>query len=377
MKRELAAFLVEEWMNEHEETVEYNLGETCVDSLSLHELLELSDSPQAALDSMTQLRLAYVPIRGSLALRQAISELYRTIQPDQVIPAHGAIGANHQVLSSALSPGDNLVTIVPTYQQHVSIPESLGVEVRQLWLQPEQNYRPDFERLAALVDEDTRMISFINPNNPTGARMSLEELEQMVAIADSVGAYILSDEVYRGLESDDEPSVADLYERAISVGSMSKVYALAGLRLGWIATRDATIMQAILRRRDYDTISCGVLDDYLAALALTQRDPLMQRNRAIVHHNRGRLKAWVEATPGVTMTGAEAGTTALIYYAPTIDSYTFCEQLIEQYGVLVTPGAAFGLEQCFRIGYAYDSTHLMEGLERIGQFVAECDAARI
>lgn len=371
MDNRLVPFLVEDWMNEHEEQVEINLGETCVDSLTVAELFELAGKDRQAILELADIRLGYVPIMGSDGLRQAIAHLYESITPDQVIPAHGAIGANAQALQSIFSPGDNLVTFLPTYQQHVSLPRSLGVEVREFWLKAEDDYQPDMNRFKTLVDDKTKLISLANPNNPTGARLNKEQLSDIISIAQSVGAYILVDEVYRGLEEDDEPSIADLYAKGISVGSMSKVFSLAGLRLGWIVTKDQALYQAVLKRRDYDTISCGVLDDYLATMALQARDALMKRNRAIVGKNRDILMNWIDATPGFSCVRPQAGTTALVYYDSNEPSNRFAKRLIEQKSLLVVPGAAFDSEYCFRIGYAYDSKKLQQGLDLIAEALNE------
>ncbi len=157
-----------------------------------------------------------------------------------MIPTHGAAGANHHVFCSLISAGDRVVSIMPTYQQLYSIPEAIGAEVALMHLKQENDYLPDLAELKALVTPDTKMICINNPNNPTGALMTGAQLQQIVDIARSVDAYILCDEVYRHLTQTDEwsPSIVDLYEKGISVSSMSKVFSLAGLRLGWIATQD-------------------------------------------------------------------------------------------------------------------------------------------
>ena len=371
MNRNLAPFLVEEWMNQHEERVQINLGETCVDSLTLEELLRMDDPDLTNLSDLGAIRLSYLPILGSETLREAIASLYHEISPTQVIPSHGAIGANHQVIMTLLSRGDEAVIVMPTYQQHLSLPQSLGVITHEFWLEEGRGYRPDLDRLAELITSDTKLISIVNPNNPTGARLSRDEMERVVSLAKSVGAYILADEVYRGLEEDDEPSFVDLYDKAVSTGSMSKVFSLAGLRLGWIASQDEELLAAIRSRRDYDVISIGVLDDYLAGIALKHRQELMARNRPIVARNRKVLLDWAERTPRVRLVTPVAGTTALVHYDAPLDSYNFCLRLIEDKSVLVTPGDAFGVAKSFRVGYAYDADQLTMGLEKIAELFLE------
>ena len=271
-------FAVEEWMNEYEVGARFNIAETCVDSVSPDQLFALTGvDKQAFLADLCAKRLTYGDIVGSDALREGICKLYKTVQPHQVVPTHGAAGANHHVFCSLISAGDRVVSIMPTYQQLYSIPESIGAEVAIMHLKQENDYLPDLSELKALVTPDTKMICINNPNNPTGALMSPALLEQIVAIARGVGAYVLCDEVYRHLTQTDDwsPSIADLYEKGISVSSMSKVFSLAGLRMGWIATHDEAALTAFLSHRDYDLISCGMLDDALAALALAHGDVLL------------------------------------------------------------------------------------------------------
>ncbi|QHI73470.1 aminotransferase [Aminipila terrae] len=367
-------FKVEQWMNEYEEDAVYNLGETCIDSMTLRELLELSGkNPEEFLVSLGDERMTYGYIEGSPELLKGIAGLYENIQPNNVIPTHGAIGANHQVIISLIEPKDNMVSVMPTYQQHYSIPESIGAEVRPLQLTLENNFLPDLDVLRSLVDKNTKMITINNPNNPSGSWIPLEIMKEIIKIAENVGAYILSDEVYRGISEDDSymPSIVDLYDKGISVSSMSKVFSLAGLRLGWIVSKDPEVLQACKIRRDYDTISCGRLDDLFAGIALSNKDKIFDRNRKILNHNREILDKWVNETEEVHYIKPVAGTTALVYYKKNIPSYDLCVRLIKEKGLLFTPGSCFELEGCVRIGYAFDSKTLKEGLDKFTEFLKE------
>lgn len=370
-------FKVERWMNDFEDAAVYNLGETCVDSLDIGQLLSLAgmseeDQDKYLLD-LKNLRLTYGHIFGSPELLDGIASLYEDIKADQVIPSHGAIGANHQVLISLIEPTDNMVSVLPTYQQHYSIPRSIGAEVRIHKLLPENNYLPDLDLLRSQVDENTKMISLNNPNNPTGSFIPKAVMEEIVEIARGVGAYLLCDEVYRGLSDDASYmySVADLYEKGISVGSMSKIFSLAGLRVGWIVSKDQEVLDQCRNRRDYDTISLGALDDKLAALALAHKDKIFERNIEIVKKNREILDKWVNETEGMSYVKPEAGTTALVYFDADISSYDLCVRLIREKGVLLTPGSAFEMEGAVRVGYAFDSVQLKTGLDKFAELHRE------
>ena len=248
-------FGVEIWMNEWETRCDWNLAETCVDSLTVAELLDLAGLDDGALQALLPMRLGYGAIEGSDRLRRAIAALYDRRGPETVITAHGTIGANMLVHKALVQPGDRVIAVVPTYQQHYSIPDSLGAEVVPLPLKARDGWLPDLDRLRALAVPGTRLIALTNPNNPTGALIPRPMLEEIAAIARAAGAWVLCDEVYRGTDQAGTgvtDSMADLYEKGISTAGMSKAFSLAGLRLGWIAGPRGLI-EAVSRHRDYDT----------------------------------------------------------------------------------------------------------------------------
>ncbi|AUM94948.1 TPA: aminotransferase [Clostridium botulinum] len=369
----IKTFKVEQWMNQYENDAIYNLAETCIDSLTLRELLNLAGKNfEEYMASLGDIRMTYSHIYGSPNLLKGIASLFQDVKAEQIIPTHGAIGANYQVLITLLEPGDSMVSVAPTYQQHYSIPESMGTEVNILKLLPENNFLPDLQELKKMVNSNTKLITINNPNNPSGSLIPVELIKQIVDIAKSVDAYVLSDEVYRGISEDGSymPSIVDLYEKGISVGSMSKTFSLAGLRLGWIVSKDEKIINLCRERRDYDTISCGVLDDIFASLALENKGAILERNRKIVMTNRELLHQWVTSEPQVSYVKPVAGNTALIYYDADMHSYEFCEKLLKETGVFYTPGECFDLDYCFRIGYAFDSKTLMEGLKKTSEFIS-------
>ena len=370
---DIKTFKVERWMDDYETKCKYNLAETCIDSLTVRGIIEMAGLDVAEyMSELADTRLTYSHIGGSPELLSGIAGLYSdVIGPENVIPMHGAIGANHHILMTLIDPSDNMVSVMPTYQQHYSIPESIGAEVRILNLNLENHFLPDIEKLKELVDENTKMITMNSPNNPSGSLIPKDVMEQVIEVARSVGAYVLCDEVYRGISEDGSYmfSVADLYEKGISVGSMSKCWSMAGVRLGWIVTRDMDLIHRCHERRDYDTISCAVIDDKLAALALANKDKIIERNRAILNTNRQILDDWVNATPEVYYQRPVAGTTALVYYKKDMPSRELCDRLIKETGVLFTPGECFEMEGSVRIGYAFDSKVLQEGLDLFADFL--------
>lgn len=371
-------FGVEIWMNRYENDCELNLAETCVESLTVEELLDMAGKRDDILAELLPMKLTYGAIEGSERLRGLIAGLYEKQAIENVVVTHGAIGANALVHETLVEPGDRVISVLPTYQQHYSIPESFGAEVNILMLTAQHGFLPDLAELRTLAKPGTKLICLNNPNNPTGSLMDRDFLRQVVEIARGCGAWILCDEVYRGTDQDGDgmtASIADLYEKGISTGSMSKTYSLAGLRLGWIVG-PKDFLRAVSIHRDYNTISVGMLDDHFAAIALENRDRILARSHAITRRNLAVLAEWVAGEPLISWVKPKSGTTALLKYELPLTSQAFCVRLLERTGVMLTPGSAMDMEGYLRIGYANGEAVLREGLKRLSAFLKEESAAR-
>ncbi|WP_282741722.1 aminotransferase class I/II-fold pyridoxal phosphate-dependent enzyme [Olsenella uli] len=372
---EIRDFKVEQWMNAWETRCTHNVAETCTYSMTLKQLFELCGGDLAAfMGQFAQRRLTYGDIEGNPRFLEGVCGLYQTVRPEHVVPTHGAAGANHLVLTTLCGPGDHVVSVMPTYQQLYSIPEMCGSMVDILHLERADHYHVDAEELDALCTDETKVICINNPDNPTGALLSEEEIRDIVGIARRHGAWLVFDEVYRLLVQDSDAftvSPVDLYDKAIVVSSMSKVWSLAGIRLGWCITKDEQLRHDLLSHRDYDLISCGLLDEEVAAYALAHADKILERSRRIVRQNLATLDEWIASEPHLSYVKPEAGTTALVYYDYDIDSYDFCVGMIQSTGALVTPGDAFEEPRSMRIGYAYSDNvdDLRAGLDAISAYL--------
>ncbi len=364
-------FGVEEWMNAYEEKARYNIAETCVESLTVEELLDLSGGKENFLEELLSRKLTYGEIPGAFDLRAHISRLYETLDEKNILLAHGGIGANFLALFTLVEPGDRVVAVKPTYQQLYSVPEALGADVRILRLLPENGFLPDLDDLEKLAGDRCKLIVLNNPNNPTGALMSGSFLKEVVRIAERSGAWILCDEVYRGLEHDpgvSTPSIVDLYERGVATGSLSKVFSLAGLRLGWVAGPSGLIRECFIRR-DYTTISCGMIDEMLALRAFSFKDRILGRNLPLVRENAVLLDNWVRGEKTLSYVRPKAGTTAFIRYGFPIPSEDFCRGLFEFNGAFLVPGKAFDFEGWFRMGFSCSTETLEKGLNAVSEYL--------
>lgn len=370
-------FGVEIWMNRYETTCEWNLAETCVESLTVEELLDMAGKTDTILSELLPLKLTYGAIEGSERLRKLVAGLYQRQAMENVVITHGAIGANALVHETLVEPGDRVISVLPTYQQHYSIPESFGADVQILKLTEKTGFMPDLDELKRLATPGTKLIAINNPNNPTGSLMDKAYLETIVEIARACGAWVLCDEVYRGMDQEGDgmtASIADLYEKGISTGSMSKTYSLAGLRLGWIVG-PVELLRAVSIHRDYNTISVGMLDDHFASIALENRDKILARSHAISRTNLAILSDWVDGEPLISWVKPKSGTTALLKYDLPMSSEAFCIGLLERTGVMLTPGSAMDMEGYLRIGYTNGEDILREGLKRMSQFLKEQQVA--
>ena len=364
-------FGVEMWMNEWETKCECNLAETCVESLTIDQLFQISGKNKKDLSEILSLKMTYGEIKGSDRLRTAIAALYENQTIENVLVTHGTIGANMLVHKTLVDSGDRVVSVVPTYQQHFSIPKSIGANVHFLRLREENNWLPDLDELKELVVPGTKLIALTNPNNPTGSLIDKEMLAQIAEIAAEAGSWVLCDEVYRGTDQHGAgmtTSITDIYEKGISTAGMSKAYSLAGLRLGWV-TAPHTVIEDVMIHRDYDTISVGMVDDYLATVALENVDRLLERSHKITRGNLSYLSSWLDGETKLSWVKPSSGTTALIKIELPIKSYDFCVDLLQKTGVMFTPGAVMGMEGFIRVGYANNPDVLRAGLSRVSKYL--------
>lgn len=371
-------FGVERWMDQYENHCELNLAETCVESLTVEELLDLAGKKDAILAEILPMKLTYGAIDGTERLRSNVASLYEKQAVPNVLITHGAISANALVYETLVEPGDHVISVLPTYQQHYSIPESYGAQVEILKLRPEDGFLPDLDALRKMIKPHTRMISINNPNNPTGSLMDRAFLEALVEIARGCGAWVLCDEVYRGTDQHGNgftASIADLYEKGISTGSMSKTWSLAGLRVGWIVA-PVELIHRVQIHRDYNTISVGMLNDLFASIALENRGVLLERNHDILRTNLAVLDAWIAKESVLSYVKPKSGTTALVRVDLPVSSRDFCVALLEKTGVMFTPGSALDMEGYVRIGYTNGRDVLEAGLARTSEFLAAYPAAR-
>jgi aspartate/methionine/tyrosine aminotransferase len=359
-------FELERWQSDYEHSVEYNLADSSVRGALVADLVSAED-----LENLRALDLAYPMVNGTDALRERIAALYRQASSANVLVTVGGAEANQIACQTLLGPGDRVVVMEPAYRQVHGLALSLGCEVSSFALEADRGWRPDLDALERGVDERTRLISVVNPNNPTGSILRPDEVTRLVSLASRVGAWILADEVYRGAEryTDEEtPSFWGEYERTIAVGSLSKAYGLPGLRIGWLVA-PASLVGPLWRRHEYAVIAAAAPSMRLAELALAEprRSALLARQRRLSREGWTLLQEWLRAHDGLVSVGAsEATSVALVRYHLPIDSVRLADDIRTSASVLVAPGAFLGAEGHMRLTHGLGRDRVAPALERIG-----------
>ena len=358
-----AAFELERWQSDWEHEVEVNLADSGVAPVTLGELL--AGGP----DGLGDHPLHYPEVNGTRLLRERIAALHPACRPEQVLVTVGAAEANGLVAQTLLRPGDRAVVMQPGYQQVRGLAANLGATVVDVPLRQDEGWRLDLDALDRAVGPGTRLISITTPNNPTGTVLGEDELDAVVAIAERAGAWLHSDEVYRGSELDGPPapSAWNRHERVLAVGSLSKAYGLSGLRIGWVVAPEH-LVQDLWRRHEYATIAAASLSMALAERALDEpvRARLLERQRALARTGRATLLDWVGANDDLVALDPPAAT-ALGF--PRLrrhpDSVAVAVAIREEASVLVCPGRYLGAEGHLRVSHALDPARTALALDRI------------
>lgn len=363
-------FEMERMQSTYENLVDFNLSESGVHPMRLEELL---DDP-ADRDAVLGQELAYTQSNGTVELRRAIATFYPGATVDQIEVTNGGSEANFIATWNLVSPGDEVVVMVPNYMQTFGLAKGFGGIVRE-WPMAERDggWRVDLDRLASLVTHRTRLIVICNPNNPTGARVGAAELDEICRIAARHGSWILSDEIYRGAELDgvETASVWGRYERAIITSGLSKAYGLPGLRIGWIVAPEA-VVAGFWSYHDYTTIAPGALSDRLARVALVpeRRARILTRTRAILRTNLPVISGWLsERAETFSFVPPEAGAIMYVRYRTPISSLELVTELRRTKSVLIVPGEHFGMDRYLRIGFGPETEYLKQGLARLHELL--------
>ncbi len=372
----IAPFLLERYFARWEFNAPYLLCSSDIQGLPMKDLLAMASPESRAL--WDHLALGYTESPGHPLLREEIARLYEGVSPDEVLCFAGAEEAIYITQRVLLREGDHMIVTFPGYQSSYQGAEDTGAQVSRWMLRPVRaedgrvQWHADVDELRRLVRPNTRLMLVNFPHNPTGALPSQAEWEATLQVAREAGCYLFSDEVYRLMEYDPAdrlPAAVDRYEKALSLGVMSKPFGLAGLRIGWLALRDAGLYAQIAGYKDYTTICNSAPSEILAIIALRAKEKLLKRsldliirNKALVEETFRELKAHFEWIP------PQAGSIAFPRWLGKTPIEEFANALVQAEGVLLLPGTVYDYPGgYFRLGLGREN--IPEGLGRLKRFV--------
>jgi aspartate/methionine/tyrosine aminotransferase len=339
--------------------------------MSIRDLLNMEPGSD---EQFHQQWLGYTESPGHPELRQEIARLYERIEPDAILVHSGAEEAIFILMNVQLEPGDHVIVHQPGYQSLTEVARAIGCDVTAWYASENDGWALDIDFLRANIRPNTRMIVFNCPHNPTGYLMSREHQKAILDIAAERNIVVFSDEVYRFLEhdaADTLPAACDLYDNAVSLGVMSKTFGLPGLRIGWIATRNRTIYDKMAGFKDYTTICNSAPSEFLAILALRNREKIVRRTLNIVLHNLDVLDGFfARHRDRFGWQRPKAGSTAFPRLNGEIEAETFCTNLVEAKSVLLLPSTCFDYgNKHFRIGYG--RKNLPECIDKFEEYIVE------
>jgi aspartate/methionine/tyrosine aminotransferase len=363
-------FEIERYFAKYEFSAPFLLSSSDCESLSMAELLNTVGLETLKL--WEGLKLGYTESQGHPLLREIISSLYKSITPNEVLlitPEEGIF----IVMNCLLERGDHVITTFPGYQSLYEIATAIGCRVSRWVPDKENDWDFDLSVLESLVQDNTKMIVINSPHNPTGTVIRPDQVKQILALVEKKGILLFSDEMYRLLEYDDAPSesVSDLYENAVSLFGLSKSFGLAGLRLGWLTTKNDHLMEQFFQYKDYTTICSSAPSEILAIMALEAQDWIIARNKSLIQQNLKLLdKFFVDYKDVVGWVRPKAGPIAFPEFTTSWDIQKTCVDLVEKKGVMLLPSTVFDFHgNHFRLGFG--RKNMPEALGRFSEYLDE------
>ncbi|MEP7339285.1 MAG: capreomycidine synthase [Acidobacteriota bacterium] len=354
---------LEQWMRDYYFSTEIDIGSSGVENYSLADLRSLVGLDMKEIDVVFN----DSPSCGSDGLRRAIADQWGDGDPDRVMVTHGSSEIIFLVMHALLNKGDEVIVLDPCYHALHNIVESIGCELKYWPLRFEDGFVPDVEMLKKLITPRTRMLVLNFPHNPTGATLTPEQLREVVKAGEAVGAYLVWDAAFAELthDADPLPDPSLTYDRCITLGTLSKGYGLAGLRVGWCFARP-DLLDRFVHLRDYTTLYLSPLVEVIAQRAIERADNLLQPRLQRARLNLDLLARWIEQHPDdIQWVRPRGGVTSFIRLPRIADIDGFCHRLAREQGAMLVPGSCFRHPGYVRIGFGGPTSELQVGLSRI------------
>ena len=365
----LEKFKLEDFFEKYEFKVKYLLCASDCESFTIGELLDLEEEADLALK---QHWLGYTESPGNPTLREEISKLYQNIDAEDILVFSGAEEGIFVFMNVYLNTGDHVIVQEPAYQSLFEVAHSLGCEITKWSMNYDHDWELDIEFLENNIKKNTKCLILNFPHSPTGYLPSKKNYTEIVKIAREKNIMIFSDEVYRFLElnpDDKLPAMCDVYRKGISLGVMSKSFGLAGLRIGWIATKEKALLRSLLSLKNYTTICNSAPSEFLSMLALRNKKLILERNRELIKSNVRLLENFFNEYQNLfSWVKPKGGSVAFPKLLIQDDVDQFCLDLLEVEGVLLMPGSIFNYDKPhFRIGFG--RKNMPEALSKLEEYI--------
>jgi len=364
-------FKLEEFLAIHEFSAHYLLCASDCESFTIKELLSLNPDSE---ERFKNLQLGYTESLGNTILRQEISRLYENITPEEIIVFSGAEEGIFIFMNVFLEKGDHVIVQFPAYQSLFEVAQSIGCEVTKWQMRDDENWELNLNFLENNIKKNTKAFVINCPHNPTGYLMSKQKFDDIIEIAQKHKIHVFSDEVYRLLEyneADRLPTMCDVYNESSSLGVMSKAFGLAGLRIGWIATKNKALFNKIASFKNYTTICNSAPSEFLSIVALQNKEYILKRNLKIIENNLKLLdQFFIKYNHLFKWIKPKAGAIAFPRIIFNQNVKEFSMHLLEKKGVLLLPSTNYDFgEKHFRIGFGRKNMPL--ALKRFDEYLQE------
>jgi aspartate/methionine/tyrosine aminotransferase len=350
-------FALETFFSTWEFSAKHHMTASDAQSVTISELLELGGE---SLDNLGKVYLGYTETWGAPSLRTAIAKTYENLDAENILCFAGAEEGVYAAMRVLLSESDHAIVVVPNYQAAETLPLDI-CQVSGVALNPDDNWSLNLDHVERAIKPNTKLVSVCFPNNPTGKIMPADDWAELISLCRKHDLYLFSDEVYRLLELDPGKRIdqaADVYEKGLSLNVMSKAYGLPGLRIGWIATQDKQVLQELECYKHYLSICNSAPSEWLAEVALSVSDQLLQKNRSLLSENREKLNGFFDRyTALFEWQQPDGGCISYPRFIGRGGVESFCQNLVEESGVLLLPASIYRSELMsaptdrFRIGF--------------------------
>lgn len=367
----LKPFKLERYFAKYEFSSKYLLSSSDCDGLSQNYVLSLAD--QEMKNIWNNLHLGYTESLGHPLLRNEISKLYQGISSNDclvITPEEGIFIA----LNTILKKGDHVICTAPGYQSLYEIAEGLECEVTK-WVPEEKNcWEFNLEFLKQSIKPNTKLIIINFPHNPTGYLPSKEYFQEIIDLAKKHDLYLFSDEMYRFLEFDPKyqlPAACEIYEKAVSLFGMSKTFGMAGVRIGWVVTRNKDLYDRMATFKDYTTICSSAPSEVLSIIALRAKGKIINKHLIRITRNLAILDIFFEEyKEKFDWVRPKGGTIGFPKLKGSRDSLQFCQDVVKKANIMILPSTVYDFDNShFRLGFGREN--MPEALEKLKEYIKE------